>query len=67
LARTVRRQGNGKLIKNGNNPVRLFDLAADLGETRNLAEQKPEVVQQLTAALRWWNAQLAKPLWNTPR
>ena len=32
----------------------LFDLANDLGETRNLAEQHPELVKDLTAALRAW-------------
>ncbi|MCI0463525.1 MAG: sulfatase [Gemmataceae bacterium] len=58
------RKGNWKLVKDGSQPVQLFDLAADLGETRNLASQQPDVVQELATALKQWDAQLAKPLWK---
>ncbi len=32
-------------------PMQLYDLADDLGETKNLAAEKPEVVAELTAAM----------------
>jgi arylsulfatase B len=60
------RSGNWKLLKNGNDRVQLFDLAADIGETINLADRKPDVAKELDAALQRWNAQLAQPLWGGP-
>jgi len=52
-ARMVRR-GNWKLIvtqgakqDSGKNRIELFDLSTDIGESKNLADQKPEVVAQL--------------------
>jgi uncharacterized sulfatase len=48
-----------KLIVPGPNEpdsaVELFDVSADPAETRNLAAGRPEVVEELSAALdRWW-------------
>ncbi len=40
------RKGHWKLVKSYEN-VWLFDLAQDLGEANNLAETKPEIVEQL--------------------
>lgn len=37
-------------------PVQLFDLAADPTEQRNLAGERPEVVEELTARLDQWVA-----------
>jgi len=65
--RSAVRKGNWKLVKTDAEPVQLFDLAADVGETKNLAEQKPELVKELAAALKEGDAQLAKPLWGRPR
>jgi arylsulfatase B len=58
------RKGNWKLLKNGSDPVQLFDLGADIGEKNNLVERKPDVVKELDAALQRWNGQLARPLWG---
>jgi arylsulfatase A-like enzyme len=60
------RQGNWKLVKNGSDPVHLFDLAADIGEKKDLADQKPDLVSKLDAVLQRWNTDLAKPLWPSP-
>jgi arylsulfatase A-like enzyme len=65
------RSGNWKLIRwfavNAEHPTthELYDLSMDIGESRNLAEQHPDVVQQLDALiddfLRETNAAIPKP------
>jgi len=45
----------------------LFDLDTDIGETRDLAAEKPDVVKRLTAAYEAWNAQLVPPIFESPR
>jgi uncharacterized sulfatase len=50
------REGRWKLLceYDGKKP-RLFDLVQDPAETTNLAEQQPQLVQRLTAALLAWH------------
>ncbi len=49
---SIVRSGNYKLIKRyDGKPFELFDLAADLGETTDLAGKMPEKVKELDAAL----------------
>lgn len=65
---TAVRWGKYKLVLNGalvegepaSDPVFLSDLEKDPGETTNLAEQYPEICQQLTEKARAWRAQLEK-------
>ena len=45
----------------------LYDLSADVGEQVNLADQHPDVVARLEAALEDWNSQLAEPMWPSNR
>ena len=42
---------------------RLYNLATDVGESRDVAAEHPEKVQELRAAWQAWDAELAKPLW----
>jgi arylsulfatase A len=48
------RKGNWKLCMIGNNDPELFDLSIDIGETNNLAPDKPELVRQLTDEYKKW-------------
>ena len=57
------RQGDWKLVKNGREPVALYDLGRDIGETKNLAEEQTERVAAMKAAYRQWDAQNKEPLW----
>jgi arylsulfatase A-like enzyme len=41
--------------------VKLYDLATDLGETKNLGATKPDKVKELQAKWDAWNATLMKP------
>jgi arylsulfatase A len=47
------RKGHWKLLVDGDDLL-LFDLRADLGERRDLAAQRPEVVRQLRGMLAAW-------------
>ena len=43
--------------------AQLFNLAEDVGETTNLAEQHPDKVAQLSTAWHEWNKGNIDPLW----
>jgi len=45
----------------------LHDLEADVGEQANVADEPPEVVERLKAALAAWEAELAEPMWISKR
>lgn len=53
-ATEVVRDGRWKLLARAVEPVELFDLSADPNETRNLLNQHPERVAQMTDALAAW-------------
>ena len=56
------RQGNWKLVKSYDNTW-LFDLASDIGESKNLANSKPEIVEKLEQAYQEWRSGMSKPAW----
>ncbi|MEX2174942.1 MAG: sulfatase-like hydrolase/transferase [Pirellulaceae bacterium] len=59
------RHGNYKLVQErGAQRPLLFDLAADIGETKDLSADKPEVVKDLTAQYDEWNKTLEDPRWG---
>jgi hypothetical protein len=39
-------------------------LSADVGEKKDLAMDKPEIVSQLTKTYSDWNSQLEEPRWR---
>jgi len=56
-ARAARR-GDWKLVRQGDDPPELYNLAEDLGETTNLADRMPERVRELAAALATWEREM---------
>jgi arylsulfatase A-like enzyme len=63
------RKENWKLVTQGSE-TGLFDLSSDIGESRDLKAEKPDVVKQLQETFEKWNSELAEPLWGrgtTPR
>ncbi|MEX2026745.1 MAG: sulfatase/phosphatase domain-containing protein, partial [Pirellulaceae bacterium] len=58
------RMGNYKLVKAaGIDQPQLFDLAADIGETKDLSAEKGDIVKSLTARYEAWNGTLEEPRW----
>ncbi|MBK1856258.1 sulfatase-like hydrolase/transferase [Verrucomicrobiaceae bacterium 5K15] len=61
------RRGKWKLIHNrgieGATPE-LYDLENDLGESKNVAAQNPELVKSLLSDMKQWESQLQDPLWG---
>lgn len=62
FAQAVRR-GNWKCIRLKSGVVQLFDLATDLGEQKDLAGSRPELVAELTALMK--SARVESPDWPT--
>lgn len=61
------RHGNYKLVKAvGNDRPELYDLAADIGESKELSQAKPDIYKDLTARYDAWNKTLAEPRWGQP-
>ena len=58
------RMGDWKLVRLGDGPPQLFNLAQDIAEKNDLAASQPDRVKQLEAAYAAWNAQLAEPRWQ---
>jgi arylsulfatase A-like enzyme len=53
-ATEIARRGKWKLLAQAGKPGELFDLEKDPGETRNVLDKEPKMVEDLTADLRAW-------------
>lgn len=60
------REGSHKLLKVRDDPPQLFDLAADIGEQRDLAAANPDLVTRLQSHYDKWNSELVSPAWSKP-
>jgi arylsulfatase A-like enzyme len=74
------RKGDWKLVKTREGPLvdvdpealhdltgaGLYNLAEDIGETRDLATERPDKVEELGDLWQRWNRRLARPLWTPP-
>ena len=58
------RQGDWKLVKDDSEPLALYNLAEDIGETKDLSAQQPDRVRKMEAAWTKWNAELKEPSWS---
>ena len=61
------RSGDWKLVRNGQQPDELYDLGADIAESRDLAATQPQVAARLAGELADWNKQLIAPLFQSPK
>jgi len=61
------RQGSWKFVQTANGQPELYDLAADVGESKNLALEKPEKVTQFIAAIAEWEKGTIPPIFESPR
>ena len=72
--------GNYKLVRYDSNadtrtgkprqPVtaaRLYNLADDIGEKKDLASEQPDKLRELQSKWDTWNATLVEPLWGDDR
>ena len=55
------REGTAKLVRQAGKSDELYDLAADIGETRDLAAAKIETAKRLGNAVDTWNKELVPP------
>jgi len=61
------RSGDWKLVKEERQDRwELYNLADDIGESKDLAEKMPEKVEELERAWQEWNVQLQAPRWSRP-
>ena len=56
------REGSWKFVRTSDSPDELYDLAADVGETKNLSSEKPEVASRLATALEAWSKEMIAPV-----
>jgi arylsulfatase A-like enzyme len=61
------REGRFKVVRTGEKPPELYDLKEDIGEAKDLASDKPDVVARLVKAYEEWNKELVPPLWGSPQ
>jgi len=59
------RLGDWKLVVYKDAPPMLFDLANDREETRDVAAQHPELMDELSAHYANWEREMVPPLWNS--
>jgi hypothetical protein len=61
------REGDWKLVGGEDSGTQLFNLAADVGESKNLAETRPEILARLRQAYADWNKNNISPLFESPQ
>ena len=60
------RKGNWKLVKM-RDETGLFNLASDIGESKDLKKEKPDVLKEMQDAYERWNSQMIEPVWTVQR
>ncbi len=49
---------------NRNSTAQLYNLAEDIGESKDLSSENPDKVKELKDAWDKWNAELMEPRWG---
>jgi len=57
------RKGNWKLVKSGNQ-TGLYDLSSDISESKDLSQERPDILKEMQQAFQQWSAQMIEPLWT---
>jgi len=65
--RAVIRKGDWKLMRHIDRPAELFNIAEDVSERNNLADEYPEKVKALFRELYEWELTLERPRWLLQR
>lgn len=60
------RRGDWKLVRLDDQPAELYNLATDIGETKNLAAAHPDKVAELAAAIAEWEKGTIEPAFPPP-
>ena len=58
---------DNKTMAGAGKPAQLFDLTSDIGETKNLAKERPEDAARLQALFDQWNADNIPPFFPSFR
>jgi hypothetical protein len=58
------RRGDWKLTRILTEPVALYNIANDLGETTDVQSQNPTIIAELLREFTYWEANLDKPHWG---
>ena len=59
--------GHLKLVHISDQHRFVYDLATDPGEQHNLAEERPELLEDLEGRFEDWSETMSPPLWGDPR
>ena len=60
------RMGDWKYVRLGKSAPELYDLKDDIGESKNLAADKPDVLAKLDAAVAAWDKETVAPVFAGP-
>jgi arylsulfatase A-like enzyme len=61
------RRGPMKLVRIGKAAPELYDLSTDIGESKNIAAEKPQVVAELLTAIAEWEKGTIAPTFQSPK
>jgi arylsulfatase A-like enzyme len=58
------RKGDWKMVRYDSTGIHLYNLKNDIGESKNLAAEQPEILREMQAAWNEWNRGNVAPLWG---
>lgn len=61
------RMGDWKLVRLGKAAPELYNLASDVGESKNLATEKPDMLAKLQSAVENWDKNNIEPVFESPK